>query len=74
MEIRAGLHAGEVELRDGDIGGIAARVMDAAGPGEVLVSRTVRDLVTGSDTALEDRGAHHLKGVEGAWQLFAVGG
>jgi hypothetical protein len=42
--------------------------------GEVLVSRTVRDLVTGSDMVLEDRGPHHLKGVEGAWQLFAVGG
>jgi class 3 adenylate cyclase len=78
MEIRAGLHAGEVELRDGDVGGIAvhiaARVLAAAGPGEVLVSRTVRDLVTGSDTVLEDRGAHRLKGVEGAWQLFAVVG
>ena len=77
-QIRAGVHAGEVELRDGDVGGIAvhiaARVLAAASPGEVLVSRTVRDLVTGSDTVLEDRGAHHLKGVEGTWQLFAVGG
>jgi class 3 adenylate cyclase len=76
MRIRAGLHAGEVELRDGDVGGIAvhiaARVMAAAGPGEVLVSRTVRDLVTGSDIVLEDRGARHLKGVEGAWELFAA--
>jgi class 3 adenylate cyclase len=78
IDIRAGLHAGEVELRDGDVGGIAvhiaARVMAAAGPGEVLVSRTVRDLVTGSDTALEDRGDHRLRGVEGSWRLFAVGG
>jgi class 3 adenylate cyclase len=78
IEIRAGLHVGEVEPRDGDVGGIAvhiaARVMAAAGPGEVLVSRTVRDLVAGSDTALEDRGDHHLKGVEGSWRLFAVGG
>src|SRR6266545_3336384 len=77
-EIRAGLHSGEVELRDGDVGGIAvhiaARVLAAASPGEVLVSRTVRDLVTGSETVLEDRGAHHLKGVQGTWQLFAVGG
>jgi class 3 adenylate cyclase len=77
IEVRAGLHAGEVELRDGDVGGIAvhiaARVMAAAGPGEVLVSRTVRDLVAGSDTVLEDRGDHRLKGVEGAWRLFAVG-
>jgi class 3 adenylate cyclase len=78
IQLRAGLHAGEVELRDGDVGGIAvhiaARVLAAARPGEVLVSRTVRDLVTGSDTVLEDRGTHHLKGVEGAWQLYAVGG
>jgi class 3 adenylate cyclase len=77
IEVRAGLHTGEVELRDGDVGGIAvhiaARVMAAAGPGEVLVSRTVRDLVAGSDTVLEDRGDHRLKGVEGAWRLFAVG-
>jgi len=67
-----------VELRDGDVGGIAehiaARVLAAASPGEVLVSRTVRDLVTGSDTVLEDRGAHRLKGIEGTWRLFAVGG
>ena len=78
IRLRAGLHAGEVELRDGDVGGIAvhiaARVLAAARPGEVLVSRTVRDLVAGSDTVLEDRGTHHLKGVEGAWQLYAVSG
>ena len=77
-QIRAGVHAGEVELRDGDVGGIAvhiaARVMAAADPGEVLVSRTVRDLVAGSDIVLQDRGSQHLKGVEGTWQLFAVGG
>ena len=53
---------------------IAARVLAAAGPGEILVSRTVRDLVTGSDVVLEARGGHHLRGVEGTWQLFAVGG
>jgi class 3 adenylate cyclase len=77
LEIRAGLHAGEVELREGDVGGIAvhigARVMAAAAPGEILVSRTVRDLIAGSGIRLDDRGSHHLKGVEGAWQLFAVG-
>jgi class 3 adenylate cyclase len=76
LRIRAGLHTGEVELRGGDVGGIAvhiaARVMALAGPGEVLVSRTVRDLVTGSDTVLEDRGTHPLRGVEGSWQLYAV--
>ncbi len=74
--IRAGLHTGEVELRDGDVGGlavhIAARVMALAGPGEILASRTVRDLVVGSDVVLADRGTHTLKGVEGRWQLFAV--
>jgi class 3 adenylate cyclase len=76
VRIRAGLHAGEVELRDGDVGGIAvhiaARILAEARPSEIVVSRTVRDLVAGSDRALADRGTHHLKGVEGDWQLFAV--
>jgi class 3 adenylate cyclase len=76
VQLPAGLHAGEVELRGGDVGGIAvhiaARVMAAAQPGDILVSRTVRDLVTGSDIALEDRGARQLKGVEGTWQLFSA--
>ena len=78
VQIRAGLHAGEVELRGDDVGGIAvhiaARIMAEAGPGEVVVSRTVRDLVAGSDRQLEDRGTHQLKGVAGDWQLFAVPG
>jgi class 3 adenylate cyclase len=78
VQLRAGLHTGEVELRDGDIGGIAvhiaARVMAAASPGEILASRTVRDLVVGSGIALHERGAQPLKGVEGIWQLFAVVG
>jgi class 3 adenylate cyclase len=76
LRIRAGLHAGEVELRGDDVGGIAvhlaARIMAEAGPGEVLVSRTVRDLVAGSGRTLTDRGTRRLKGVEGDWQLFAV--
>jgi class 3 adenylate cyclase len=76
IEIRAGLHTGEVELRGDDVGGIAvhigARIMAAAGPGEVLVSRTVRDLVAGSGIELEDRGSHTLKGVGDQWQLFAA--
>jgi class 3 adenylate cyclase len=76
LRVRAGLHTGEVELRDNDVGGIAvhiaARVMAAARPGEILSSRTVRDLVVGSDVALESRGSRSLKGVEGKWQLFAV--
>jgi class 3 adenylate cyclase len=76
LRIRAGLHAGEVELRGDDVGGIAvhiaARILAEADPGEVLVSRTVRDLVAGSDRTLTDRGAHRLKGIDGGWQLFAV--
>ena len=77
IEIRAGVHTGELEVRDDDVGGIAvhigARIMAAAGPGEVLVSRTVRDLVAGSDIALQDRGTHTLKGLDDPWQLFAAG-
>jgi class 3 adenylate cyclase len=76
LQIRAGLHAGEVEVRGDDVGGIAvhiaARILAEAAPGEILVSRTVRDLVAGSDRALADRGTRRLKGVEGDWQLFAV--
>jgi class 3 adenylate cyclase len=76
VEIRAGVHTGEVQLRGDDVGGIgvhvAARVMAAAAPGEVLVSSTVRDLVAGSDYLLEDRGAHALRGIGGEWRLFAV--
>jgi class 3 adenylate cyclase len=74
--VRAGVHTGEVELRDGDVGGIGvhigARVMAAAGPGEILVSRTVRDLIVGSEISLEERGVHTLKGVDEPWELFAV--
>jgi class 3 adenylate cyclase len=76
LQIRAGLHTGEVEQRNGDVGGIAvhiaARIMASAGPGEILTSRTVRDLVVGSDIALDDRGPQPLKGIEGTWQLFTM--
>jgi class 3 adenylate cyclase len=76
VQLRAGLHTGEVELRDNDVGGIAvhiaARVMAAAGPGKILVSRTVRNLVAGSDVSLEGRGMYLLKGIDGDWQLLAV--
>jgi pimeloyl-ACP methyl ester carboxylesterase len=76
IEIRAGLHTGEVEVRGDDVGGIAvhtaARVLAEAQAGEVLVSRTVTDLVAGSGIAFVDRGSHVLKGIVGAWQLFAV--
>jgi class 3 adenylate cyclase len=76
LRIRAGLHTGEIELRDGDVGGIAvhiaARVLAAAGPGQIVASRTVRDLVVGSDIGMDDLGTRQLKGVDGAWQLFAA--
>jgi class 3 adenylate cyclase len=76
IEIRAGLHTGEVEVMKGDVRGLAvnigARVGSAAEPGEVLVSRTVTDLVVGSGIKFADRGLHSLKGVPGEWQLYAV--
>jgi class 3 adenylate cyclase len=76
VEIRAGVHTGEIELSQGDIQGIAvhigARVSALAGPGEVFVSSTVKDLVAGSGIPFEDRGAHQLKGVPGEWRVFAV--
>ncbi len=76
VEIRAGVHTGEVELRGDDIAGlgvnIASRIEALAEPGEVLVSRTVTDLVAGSGLDFADRGEHDLKGVPGRWQLFAA--
>jgi class 3 adenylate cyclase len=77
LEVRAGLHTGECELlSDHDIGGLAvhigARISGLAGPGEVLVSSTVRDLTVGSGQILADRGEHELKGIPGEWRLFAV--
>ena len=78
INVRAGLHTGEVEKRGDDVGGIAvhigARVMGEAEPGEVLCSRTVRDLVVGSGLNFQDRGSRALKGVPEEWQLFAVAG
>lgn len=76
VEMRAGCHTGEVELTHGDLSGVAvhigARIAALAGPSEVLVSSTVRDLVTGSGLAFEDRGEHVLKGVPDTWRLFRV--
>ena len=76
VQIRAGIHTGECELLDTDIGGlavhIAARICGQASAGEILVSRTVRDLVVGSGTGFEDRGSVELRGVPGTWQLLAV--
>lgn len=78
IRLRAGLHTGECEAMGDDIGGIAvhiaARVSGLAGPDEVLVSRTVKDLVAGSGLVFEDRGTHELKGVPDEWQLLAVAG
>ncbi len=78
LDVRVGLHTGEIELRGADVGGIAvhigARVASLAGPGEVLVSRTVKDLVAGSGLAFVDRGMHPLKGVADEWQLYALAG
>ena len=76
LEIRAGLHTGEIELHDDDIAGIAvhigARVSALARPSEIMVSRTVVDLVAGSGLMFDDRGSHVLKGVPGEWQLFSL--
>ena len=76
VEIRAGLHTGEVNLAGGNARGVAvhaaARVAALAGPGEVLVSGTTRDLLDGSGLRLEDRGAHELKGLEGLRQVYAL--
>jgi class 3 adenylate cyclase len=76
LEVRAGIHSGEVELIDDDVGGMAvnigARVGALAGPGEVLVSSTVRELVVGSGLEFAERGTHTLKGAPGKWRLFAV--
>ncbi|HET6770303.1 MAG TPA: adenylate/guanylate cyclase domain-containing protein, partial [Actinomycetota bacterium] len=76
LDVRLGLHTGEVELVGSDVRGIAvhigARVAAEAGPGEVLVSSTVKDLVAGSGIDFEDRGAHSLKGVPGEWHLYSA--
>ena len=76
IRVRAGVHTGECEVMGDDIGGIAvhiaARVSALAGPNEVLVSRTVKDLVAGSGIEFSDRGTHTLKGVADTWQLYAA--
>lgn len=76
LDVRAGLHTGEIELRGDDIGGLAvhigARIAALAGPQEILTSRTVKDLVVGSGIAFEDRGLHSLKGVPDEWRLYAA--
>jgi class 3 adenylate cyclase len=78
LDVRCGVHAGEVTRRNGGVSGIAvhigARVSAVAGPGEVLVTRTVRDLVAGSGIAFDERGEHALKGVSDRWPLYAAAG
>ena len=76
LRVRAGCHSGEIELMDGEVRGLAvhigARVAALAPPGEVLVSSTVRDLVSGSGLTFSDRGEHDLKGVPGRWRVYAA--
>jgi class 3 adenylate cyclase len=78
IDVRAGIHTGEIEVRGDDVAGmsvhIGARVSARAGPGEVLVSSTVKDLVVGSTVRFTDRGEYELKGVPGSWRLFSVDG
>ena len=78
IRVRAGVHTGECEVMGDDIGGIAvhiaARVSALAGPNEVLVSRTVKDLVAGSGIEFSERGTHTLRGVPDTWQLYAASG
>ena len=78
LDVRAGIHTGEIEVRGDDVAGMAvhigARVSALAGPGEILVSSTVKDSVVGSSVEFAERGEHELKGVPGTWRLFAVGG
>jgi class 3 adenylate cyclase len=77
IELRAGIHTGECEALEEDLGGLAvhigARVGALSGPGEIVVSSTVRELVVGSDLQFTDRGEHELKGVPGSWRLYALG-
>ena len=76
IEVRAGLHTGEMERLEGKVGGVAvsigARVAAMAAPSEVLVSQTVKDLMVGSDLTFDDRGSYELKGVPGMWNVYAV--
>ena len=76
LEVRAGVHTGEVETINDKVGGVAvnigARIAALAGPGEVLVSSTVKDLTAGSGLAYEDAGEHELKGIPGAWRVYRI--
>jgi len=78
LQVRAGVHTGEVETINDKVGGVAvnigARIAGVAGPGEVLVSSTVKDLTAGSGVVYEDAGEHELKGIPGAWHIYRVVG
>ena len=78
LDVRVGIHTGEIELLPDDIAGvgvhIGSRIAALAGPGEVLVSSTVKDLVAGSGIAFDDRGSHILKGIPEPWRVYAVHG
>ena len=78
LEVRAGVHAGEVEMRHNDLVGlavsIAKRICDLAGPGEIFVSETVKGHLVGSGIALSERGTHVLKGAPGGWRMYAIAG
>ena len=78
LEVRCGIHTGEMELRGGDVAGlavhIAARVSALAGSSEVLVSRTVKDLVVGTGITFEEKGSYRLKGIPDEWEIYAVTG
>jgi class 3 adenylate cyclase len=78
IDVRGGIHTGEIELRGDDVAGMAvhigARVSALAGSGEIVVSSTVKDSVVGSSFEFEERGDHELKGVPGTWRLFSVRG
>jgi class 3 adenylate cyclase len=76
IDIRVGIHTGECELQGRSLTGmavhVAARIQGLAGPGDVLVSSTVKDIVVGSDARFEDRGQHSLEGMPGEWRLFSL--
>jgi class 3 adenylate cyclase len=76
LELRVGVHSGEVEVRDDDVAGLAVtigkRICDLAGPGQVLVSETVKEHIVGSGIAVSEQGTHVLKGVPDTWKLFGV--
>jgi class 3 adenylate cyclase len=76
LDIRVGIHSGQIEITGHDVAGIAvhlaARISALGGPGDIYVSRTVRDFLLGSPTTFDDRGTHDLKGIPGTWEILSV--